>query len=79
MRVFLSLTAAGLVAASLSSASAEEWCGFVDKAGAQVRCGFSSLAECQQKIGDNKDAYCMPDPAFASRRRGVRFKLAATR
>ena len=78
MRVFLGLTAAGLVAVSLSSAHAEEWCGFVDKAGAQVRCGFSSLAECQQTIGDKKDAYCMPDPAFASRSHGVQFKLAAT-
>lgn len=79
MRVFLGLTAAGLVAASLSSAGAEEWCGFVDKAGAQVHCGFSSLAECQQIVGDNKDAYCMPDPAFASRGHRVQFKLAATR
>ena len=79
MRVFLGLTAAGLVAVSLSSAAAEEWCGFVDKAGAQVHCGFSSLAECQQIVGDNKDAYCMPDPAFASRGHGVQFKLAATR
>jgi hypothetical protein len=79
MRVFLGLAAAGLVAASLSSARAEEWCGFVDKAGAQVRCGFSSLAECQQTIGDKKDAYCMPDPAFASRSHDGRFRLAATR
>ncbi len=79
MRVFLGLTAAGLVAASLSSAGAEEWCGFVDRAGAQVRCGFSSLAECQQTVGDKKDAYCMPDPAFASRGHDVRFRLAATR
>jgi len=77
MRVLPSLTAAGLVAASLLSARAEEWCGFVDKAGSQVRCGFSSLAECKQtNRRQKKDAYCMPDPAFANH--GMRFRLAAT-
>jgi len=60
-------------------ASAQDWCGFLDKAHAQVKCGYSSLQECQQAFGekkasDKKDAdknlgagdnatVCLPDPA----------------
>jgi hypothetical protein len=78
MRVIFGLRIAGLFAASISSAYAGEWCGFLDKDGSRVRCGFSSLDECKQTIGDKKDAYCMPDPNFAARER-AKVRLAVTR
>jgi hypothetical protein len=75
MRVVLGLLTAGLLAAAISPARAQDWCGFVDKEHSQVRCGFSSLDECKQALGGKKDAYCMLDPMFAGNARGV--KLAA--
>jgi hypothetical protein len=59
------LVAAVILAASLTSARAEEWCGFLDKEHSQVRCGYSSATECRQSLSDNKDAVCIPDPSFA--------------
>lgn len=67
---------AALFAVMLTAANAAEWCGFVDKARSQVRCGYSSLSECKQSLGDEKDAYCIPDPGFASRDSG-RLKIAS--
>jgi len=78
MRLLPALIAIGLLSASLSSTRAEEWCGFLDKDHSRVRCGFSSLDQCKQAIGDNKDAYCMPDPSFATRER-ARIRFAASR
>jgi hypothetical protein len=60
---------------TVSSASAEEWCGFTDKEHAPVHCGYSSLTECKQSLGDQKGGYCMPDPGFASAERHIRFAL----
>jgi hypothetical protein len=68
MRILPGLMVAAILAASISSACAEEWCGFQDKAGSRVRCGFSSMAECKQAVGDGKDAVCMPSPSFAAKR-----------
>jgi hypothetical protein len=68
MRIVLGFVIAGFIAASIPSAQAEEWCGFLDKEHSQVRCGFSSLAECKQALGDKQDAVCMPSPSFAERR-----------
>ena len=68
--------AALLALITASNARAEEWCGFIDKEHAPVHCGYSSLAECKQAIGDKKDAYCMPDPGFASLRGDGRVKIA---
>jgi hypothetical protein len=79
MRVIFGLAVAGLVAASVSSARAEEWCGFLDKAGARVQCGFSSLAECKQALGDQKNGYCIPDPTSASIGNRAHVRLAASR
>jgi len=78
MRVKFGLLIAGLFAASISSAYAGEWCGFLDKEGSRIRCGFSSLDECKQTIGDKKGAYCMPDPNFAKRGR-ANVQLAVNR
>jgi hypothetical protein len=78
MRLIFGLLIAGLCAASISSACAGEWCGFLDKDGSRVRCGFSSLDECKQTIGGKKDAYCMPDPNFAARGR-ANVRLAVNR
>lgn len=69
MRVLFALAIAASFAASIPSARAEEWCGFVDKEGAQVRCGFSSLAQCKQALDDKKDDVCMPSPSFAEEKR----------
>ncbi len=68
--------AALLALIAVSTARAEEWCGFIDKEGAPVHCGYSSLEQCKQSTGDKKDAYCMPDPGFASLQSG-RVKLAS--
>jgi len=76
-RILAGAFAAGLLAASLPVAHADEWCGFMDKKGSRVRCGFSSLDECKKTIGDTKGAYCMPDPGFAQNASGVR--IAANR
>jgi hypothetical protein len=78
MRVIFVLLAAVLLTAAVSSAQAENWCGFIDKDHSRVRCGFSSLDECKQTIGDNKAAYCMPDPNFAARDQAD-VRLAASR
>ncbi len=65
MRFLLGFAVAGLLAGSLCSAQAEEWCGFLDQAHAPVRCGFSSIKDCKQALGSKKDAVCMPSPSFA--------------
>ncbi len=69
MRVLLGLAAAGLLAGSLASARAENYCGFLDKAHAQVRCGFTSIKQCKEALGHKKDAVCMPSPSFAKSKR----------
>jgi hypothetical protein len=78
MRLLTALIAIGLLSTFLSSARAEDWCGFIDKDHSRVRCGFSSADECKQAVGDSKDAYCMPDPYFAALER-ARIRLAADR
>src|SRR5262245_49080971 len=71
----LSLMTVAAFAAPASSPAASsangtsEWCGFHDKAGAQVTCGYSNLDDCKKALGGNKDAVCMPDPAFAREER----------
>jgi hypothetical protein len=62
------LAIAGALALSGPPASAQDWCGFHQKAGSQVKCGFSSLQQCKQALSDKKDGdktvTCLPDPAF---------------
>jgi hypothetical protein len=76
--LFGCLAIAGAIA-SPQTASAQDWCGFLDKAKAQVKCGYSSLQECQQALGEKKASdkksadknlgagdnspVCVPDPA----------------
>ena len=48
--------AALLALIAVSSARAEEWCGFIDKENAPVHCGYSSLEQCKQSLGDKKGA-----------------------
>jgi hypothetical protein len=66
MRLLIGLVAVAAFAASIPPARAEHWCGFLDAANAQVNCGYSSIAECKQATGDKKDAFCLPDPSFAT-------------
>jgi Protein of unknown function (DUF3551) len=71
MRLLTGLALFTALALVATSAGAEEWCGFHDKAGSHVRCGFSSLTDCKQAIG-GKNAVCIPSPSFAKRdRRGT--------
>ncbi len=79
MRILLGLAVAAAVLAAIPSVHAEEYCGFIDREHAPVHCGYSSLAECKQAVGDKKDAYCMPDPGFASLRHDGRLKIASER
>jgi hypothetical protein len=62
------LMLAGVLALSGTPASAQDWCGFHQKAGSQVKCGFSSLQQCKQALSDkkngDKNVTCLPDPAF---------------
>lgn len=76
MRYTIAL-AALLALITVSSASAAEWCGFIDKEGAPVHCGYSTVEQCKQSLGDKKGGYCMPDPGFASLRLRGRVKLAS--
>ncbi|HEX5509507.1 MAG TPA: hypothetical protein VFX37_13480 [Pseudolabrys sp.] len=73
MRLIIPLAALLALSFASTSASAEEWCGFHDKAGAMVRCGFSSLQECKEKLEsktkDTKDIVCLPSPSFADNKR----------
>jgi hypothetical protein len=63
----LSFAASAAITASPASAQAEEWCGFHDKNGAAIYCGYSTEQVCQKSLGDQaKDAFCIPDPSFAS-------------
>ena len=75
MRIWTGLIGGLGVAAAFAltqPASAQDWCGFLDKAHAQVQCGYSSLQQCQQALSDKKDSdkkepdktvVCLPDPA----------------
>jgi hypothetical protein len=72
MRIWTGLLGGFAIAAVLAlsgpTASAQDWCGFHQKAGSRVKCGFSSLQQCKQalankKTGD-KTVTCLPDPAF---------------
>jgi Protein of unknown function (DUF3551) len=67
MRVITGLAILITLASSSVPASAEQWCGFLDKASARVQCGFSSEADCKQAISG--DAICIPDPYFAENKR----------
>ena len=64
-----SLVFAGALALSATTASAQDWCGFHQKAGSPVKCGFSSLQQCKQALSNKKDkdgdksVTCLPDPA----------------
>lgn len=78
MRLLLCLMTAAALVTAIPSASAQDWCGFLDKEHSKVRCGYSSVTECKQSIGDTK-VICMPDPEFASVRHGARIHLAASR
>ncbi len=75
--LFGSLAIAGAIALP-QAASAQDWCGFLDKANAQIKCGYSSLQQCQQALGEKKEpdkkdaekkdgdsntAVCLPDPS----------------
>ena len=51
-------------AASPPPDDAPQWCGFHNKAGADVNCGYSNIQDCKKALGDDKDAVCVPDPAF---------------
>jgi hypothetical protein len=76
MRIWIGLAAALALAWTLvpaAPASAQDWCGFQQKAGSRVRCGFSSVQECKQllteKTGKEKKKSdraitCLPDPSF---------------
>jgi Protein of unknown function (DUF3551) len=73
MRIWTGLLGAlaivGVLALSGPTASAQDWCGFHQKAGSQVKCGFSSLQQCKQALADkktgDKSVTCLPDPAFS--------------
>jgi Protein of unknown function (DUF3551) len=62
------LALAGVLALWATTASAQDWCGFHQKAGSPVKCGFSSLQQCKQALSDkktgDKGVTCLPDPAF---------------
>jgi len=62
------LAIAAVLALSGPTASAQDWCGFHQKAGSRVKCGFSSLQQCKQALANKKTGdkavTCMPDPAF---------------
>lgn len=63
------LAIAGVLALSAPTASAQDWCGFKQKAHSRVHCGFSSLQQCKQALSDKKEkdgdksVTCLPDPA----------------
>jgi hypothetical protein len=74
MRMPIGLAAALAVAALLAmpAASAQEWCGFHQKAGARVHCGYSSRQVCEEALtgkADKKEkkastvVVCKPDPS----------------
>jgi len=61
---FTIIAARAAPAASTSPNGTSEWCGFHDKAGAEVSCGYSNVEDCKKALGNDKDAVCVPDPAF---------------
>ncbi|HEY2757127.1 MAG TPA: hypothetical protein VGJ01_15490 [Pseudolabrys sp.] len=62
----LGLTTAAFAddAASSPPDNASQYCGFHDKAGAEVQCGYSNVQDCEKALDNDKDAVCVPDPAF---------------
>jgi len=61
---------AALLLAAPMAAQAQEWCGFHTGSNTTIKCGYSSYAQCHDAVG-KKDAYCIPDPDFASRTRSI--------
>ena len=57
------ILAAGLIAATATSAHAQEWCGYGATAKSIVQCGYSSNTECESAIG--KGGMCFVDPEVA--------------
>jgi hypothetical protein len=60
------LVSAAFIATSFTAVSptnvhAEQYCGFVNKAGAIVQCGYSSRESCENAIGNGAMCFVRPD------------------
>lgn len=53
--------ATSLTALSSPGVHAEQYCGFVNKAGAIVECGYSSRESCENAIGGGAMCFIRPD------------------
>ncbi len=54
------IIAAGLLVASLTTAQAQEWCGYPLHQDAVIQCGYTTVAGCENAVG--KGGMCFVDP-----------------
>ncbi len=75
----IAAVAAIFAAASMTSAQADEWCGYATKDHSVVECGYSSNTECESATGKGGMCFIDPDYAMNFRRLGLRIKATAGR
>jgi hypothetical protein len=61
------VVAAAALALSVTTAQAEDWCGYTAKDNAVIECGYTTASGCQDAVG--KGGICFVDPDIALSRR----------
>jgi hypothetical protein len=75
----LAAAAAIVTAASMTSAQADEWCGYDSKDHSIIECGYSSNVECVSAIGKGGTCFIDPDYALNVRQRAVPIRTTVGR
>jgi hypothetical protein len=57
------LTILPAIAISVTSARADDWCGYATRDNAVIECGYTTVAECESAVG--KGGMCFVDPDTA--------------
>jgi hypothetical protein len=83
MRSGFALAAAATIlaatAASMTSAQADEWCGYGAKDHSVIECGYTSNVECENATGKGGMCFIDPDYALNVRQRATTLRAAAGR
>ena len=63
MRYGIVVVVAAALATSVSTARAEDWCGYTAKDNAVIECGYTTASGCADAVG--KGGMCFVDPDIA--------------
>ncbi len=75
----LAAVAAIVTAASMTSAQADEWCGYGTKDHSVIECGYSTNVECENATGKGGMCFIDPDYALNVRQRAVPIRTTGGR